>query len=113
VYEICDDEMDDDNDPTNNSAQFDLATQNDLILDGQDPLNYIVSYYESEADAELGVNPLPLLYENLVNPQMIWARVDNDTPDVAGMDTSICYAVAPLTLQVNPLPVFDLEDSYI
>ncbi|MCK8482404.1 hypothetical protein, partial [Psychroserpens algicola] len=30
VYEICDDEMDDDNDPTNNSAQFDLATQNDL-----------------------------------------------------------------------------------
>ncbi|MCK8482341.1 T9SS type B sorting domain-containing protein, partial [Psychroserpens algicola] len=31
----------------------------------------------------------------------------------AGMDTSICYAVAPLTLQVNPLPVFDLEDSYI
>jgi gliding motility-associated-like protein len=39
--------------------------------------------------------------------------VDNDTPDGLGMDTSICYAVAPLTLQVNPQPVFDLEDSYI
>ncbi|WP_460220002.1 choice-of-anchor L domain-containing protein [Psychroserpens sp. MEBiC05023] len=113
VYEICDDQMDDDNDPTNNSAQFDLTTQNDFILDGQDPANYIVSYYASEADAELGVNPLPFLYENLVNPQVIWARVDNDTPDGAGMDTSICYAVASLTLQVNPLPVFDLEDSYI
>jgi gliding motility-associated-like protein len=113
VYEICDDEMDTDNDPTNNSAQFDLITQNDAILDGQDPANYIVSYYASEADAELGVNPLPFLYENLVNPQVIWARVDNDTPDVAGMDTSICYAVASLTLEVNPLPVFDLEDSYI
>uniref|UniRef100_UPI00262431E8 T9SS type B sorting domain-containing protein n=3 Tax=uncultured Psychroserpens sp. TaxID=255436 RepID=UPI00262431E8 len=113
VYEICDDEMDDDNDPTNNSAQFDLSTQNDLILDGQDPANYIVSYYASEADAELGVNPLPFLYENLVNPQVIWARVDNDTPDGAGMDTSICYAVAELTLQVNPQPVFDLDDSYI
>ncbi|MEM5565850.1 T9SS type B sorting domain-containing protein, partial [Psychroserpens sp. AS72] len=124
LYEICDDEMDDDNDPTNNSAQFDLTLVTDLVdldpdsvqaqvLDGQDPANYIISYYETEADAELGVNPLPFLYENLVNPQVIWARVDNDTPDVAGMDTSICYAVAPLTLEVNPLPVFDLEDSYI
>uniref|UniRef100_UPI002629B65E T9SS type B sorting domain-containing protein n=1 Tax=uncultured Psychroserpens sp. TaxID=255436 RepID=UPI002629B65E len=113
VFEICDDEMDDDNDPSNNSAQFDLEQQNSAILDGQDPANYIVTYYASEADAELAVNPLPTLYENLVNPQVIWARVDNDTPDGSGMDTSICYAVAPLTLQVNPLPVFDLEDSYI
>ncbi|WP_028873240.1 T9SS type B sorting domain-containing protein, partial [Psychroserpens burtonensis] len=113
LYEICDDEMDADNDPSNNSAQFDLAIQNQALLDAQDPANYIVSYYASEADAALGVNALPLLYENLVNPQVIWARVDNDTPDVAGMDTSICYAVAALTLQVNPLPVFDLEDSYI
>jgi gliding motility-associated-like protein len=124
LYEICDDEMDDDNDPTNNSAQFDLTPVTNAIdldpesvqaqvLDGQDPANYIISYYETEADAELGVNPLPFLYENIVNPQTIWARVDNDTPDMAGMDTSICYAVAPLTLEVNPLPVFDLEDSYI
>ena len=117
LYEICDDEMDDDNDPTNNSAQFDLETQNATILDGQDPGNYIVSYYASEVDAALGVNPLPLLYENLdtppMNPQVIWARVDNNTPDIAGLDTSICYAVAPLTLQVNPLPVFDLEERYI
>ncbi|MFD2915169.1 T9SS type B sorting domain-containing protein, partial [Psychroserpens luteus] len=124
LYEICDDEMDDDNDPANNSAQFDLTPVTDLVdldldsvqaqvLDGQDPANYSISYYETEVDAELGVNPLPFLYENLVNPQIIWARVDNDTLDVAGMDTSICYAVAPLTLEVNPLPVFDLEDSYI
>jgi gliding motility-associated-like protein len=128
LYEICDDEMDDDNDPTNNSAQFDLtlvAVAADLdpdsiqaqILDGQDPANYILSYYASEVDAELGVNPLPLLYENLetppMNPQVIWGRVDNNTLDISGLDTSICYAVAPLTLQVNPLPVFDLEDSYI
>jgi gliding motility-associated-like protein len=44
---------------------------------------------------------------------VIWARVDNDITDASGMDTSICYAVAALTLQVNPLPVFDLEDDYI
>src|SRR5690606_20793537 len=75
--------------------------------------NYIVSYYASEMNAELAVEPLPLTYENITTPQqIIYARVDNDTPDVAGADTSICYAITPLTLQVNLLPIFDLEDSY-
>ncbi|NRD21597.1 T9SS type B sorting domain-containing protein, partial [Winogradskyella eckloniae] len=31
---------------------------------------------------------------------------------VTGNDTSICYAIAEVILQVNPLPEFDLEDSY-
>ncbi|WP_229720453.1 choice-of-anchor L domain-containing protein [Winogradskyella helgolandensis] len=114
VYETCDDEMETDGDPTNDSAQFDLTTRDAEVLDGQDPLNYIVSYYETQDDADLNVNPLPTLYENITNPQVIYARVDNDTPDgTTGNDTSICYAVAEITLQVNPLPEFNLEDSYI
>jgi gliding motility-associated-like protein len=202
LEEICDDQMDDDNDLSNNSAQFDLTVVTDVgvldassvqaqVLDGQDPANYIVTYYETEMDAELGVNPLPLLYENIINPQVIYVRVDNDTPgagllnldlgsvtvaldfngdgnpdtididgdgvfdliDVDGdnvsdgfdtdgdglidfidldgdgfgdlvdlnndgsidnlIDTSTCYALASLTLQVNPLPVFGLDESYI
>ncbi|WP_152611402.1 T9SS type B sorting domain-containing protein, partial [Psychroserpens mesophilus] len=202
LEEICDDQMDDDGDLSNNSAQFDLTPVTDAadldpasvqaqVLDGQDPANYIVTYYETEMDAELGVNPLPFLYENIVNPQVIYVRVDNDTQgaallnldlttltvgldfngdgtidtidtdgdgvfdliDVDGdnvsdgfdtdldglidfidldgdslgdlvdldndgivdnaFDSSICYAVAPLTLQVNPLPVFELDASYI
>ena len=202
LEEICDDQMDDDGDLSNNSAQFDLTPVTDAadldpesvqaqVLDGQDPANYIVSYYETEMDAELGVNPIPFLYENITNPQVIYVRVDNDTQgaallnldlttltagldfngdgtvdtidtngdgvfdliDVDGdnvsdgfdtdmdglidfidldgdglgdlvdldndgvvdnaFDSSICYAVAPLTLQVNPLPVFELDESYI
>ncbi len=81
VYEVCDDDMETDGDPSNDSVQFDLATQDADILDGQDPSNYIVSYYATEVDANLNVNPLPLLYENLSNPQVIYARVDNNTPD--------------------------------
>ncbi len=191
IYEECDDNMETDGDPTNDSVQFDLTTQDAEVLDGQDPINYSVSYFATEADANLNVNPLPTLYENVVNPQMIYARVDNNTltvipialdvtalttgldlnadgtidtydtdadgvfdlVDVDGdglsdaidtnadgiaeyvdidgdglgdpvdlnndgifdneQDGSICYAVSELTLQVNPLPAFNLEDSYI
>jgi gliding motility-associated-like protein len=108
VYELCDDNMETDGDTSNDSVQFDLASQNAQVLDGQDPLNYTVSYYATALEADTGDNPLPVLYENTVNPQVIYVRVDNDTtPD------SICYAVAELTLVVNPLPEFDLEDSYL
>ncbi len=124
LLETCDDEMEFDGDPSNDSAQFDLTPVTDVadlvpgsvqaeVLDGQDPAGYTVSYYASEADAALGQDPLPFLYENLVNPQVIWARVDNDTEAADGTDSSICYAVAPVTLQVNPMPSFDLEDSYV
>ncbi|WP_430467643.1 T9SS type B sorting domain-containing protein [Winogradskyella ouciana] len=191
VYEECDDNMETDGDPSNDSVQFDLSTQDAQVLDGQDPADYIVSYYATEADANLNVNPLPNLYENITNPQVIYARVDNNTltvvpialdltalttgldldadgtvdtydtdadgtfdlidvdgdglsdgidnnadglfefVDVDGdgvgdpvdlnndgtfdnqQDGSICFAVAPLTLQVNPLPEFDLDDSYV
>ncbi|MCQ8140320.1 hypothetical protein, partial [Vibrio parahaemolyticus] len=90
-------------DTTDDSAQFDLTTRDPEVLDGQDVQNYVVTYYETQEEADLKVNPLPTLYENIVNPQVIYARVDNDTPDGTGNDTSICYEVAPLTLQVNPL----------
>ena len=107
IYEQCDDNVETDGDASNDSVQFDLSTQDAQVLDGQDPVNYQVSYYQSQEDADLGVNPLPTLYENLSNPQQIWARVDNNTTA-----ESICYAVAPLTLQVNPLPVFTIEMQY-
>jgi len=112
LYETCGEAMDTDADPTNDSAQFDLSTQDPEVLDGQGAMDYSVSYYVDQAAAELGEDPLPLLYENLVNPQVIWARVDNDTPAGDGTDSSVCYEVAALTLQVNPLPVFDLGESY-
>ena len=61
----------------------------------------------------MGVNPLPTLYENTSNPQVIYARVDNDTPDGNGADSSICYAVTELTLVVEPIPAFTLDDAYV
>ena len=102
-YVICDNLADNDGFGT-----FDLSSQNDELLDGQDPLNFTVTYYETEIDAETGTNALPNSYENISNPQVIYARVDNDTTADAQ-----CYATTTLTLLVNLLPEFDLEDSYL
>jgi gliding motility-associated-like protein len=102
-YIICDNLADNDGFGT-----FDLSTQNEFLLDGQDPANFIITYYETEIDAENGINPLANSYENTTNAQVIYARVDNDTT----VDTQ-CYATTSLTLIVNLLPEFDLEDSYL
>ncbi|UAB74495.1 T9SS type B sorting domain-containing protein [Mesoflavibacter sp. SCSIO 43206] len=117
TYYECDDNIEFDGNPANDSVQFDLSSQDAAVLMGQDPANYITSYYETLADAEAATNPLPLLYENISNPQVIYVRVDNDTmvDDGTGtmVDSSVCYEIATITLEVNPLPVVDLEDNYL
>ncbi|WP_044399153.1 T9SS type B sorting domain-containing protein [Lacinutrix sp. Hel_I_90] len=119
VYEVCDDNMVFGTNPANDTVQFDLATQNPLVLDGQDPTIYTVSYYANQGDADAATNPLPLNYTNTINPQVIIVRVDNDTmvddgTGTGGMiDSSNCYDTAEVTLQVNPLPAFNLEDTYV
>ena len=102
-YIICDNLSDNDG-----LGTFDLSTQNEEVLDGQDATNFTVTYYDNEFDAEAGTNALPNSYDNTSNSQVIYARVDNDTTA-----DSQCYAVASLTLIVNVLPEFDLEDTYL
>jgi gliding motility-associated-like protein len=102
-YTLCDNIGDNDG-----IARFDLSTQDMFVLDGQDPNIYGVTYYETQADADLGVNALSTLYENIQNPQVIYARVD----DVTATNT-ICYATTNITLNVNQLPEFSLDDFYV
>ena len=100
---ICDDP----NTANDGLAQFNLTDLDAQILDGQDPVNFTVTYYANEEDAEASVNPLPTSFENTENPQVIFARVDNDTTA-----DDQCYDIAQATLLVNLLPEFTLEDSY-
>jgi gliding motility-associated-like protein len=102
VYEICDNVNDNDG-----LGQFDLATQSAAILDGQDVNDFSVSYHASMEDAMSDQTPLPLLYENLSNPQVIYARVSNV------VSPQECFSVAPLTLQVNLLPEIGIRDRYV
>ncbi|WP_417200036.1 T9SS type B sorting domain-containing protein [Bizionia sp.] len=108
-FALCDDNMEFDNDPTNDSVGFDLVSQNPLVLDGQDPTNFTVSYYTSQTDADFATNAIDtsVPFENTVNPQVIYVRVDNDTT----VD-DICYDTTTMTLIVDPIPAFTLEDSY-
>ena len=116
-YTICDDNVETDNDPTNDRVLFDLSTQDAFVLNGQDPANYLVRYFASQNDADLDQFELPNFYENTVNPQVIFARVDNNTQiiDHTGtlVDSSVCYETASLILKVNPLPYIDIDDEYV
>ena len=100
---ICDDP----NTANDGIAQFNLTDLDAQILDGQDPVNFTVSYYANEADAEASINALPTNFENTENPQTIFVRVDNDTT----LDDQ-CYDITEATLIVNLLPEFTLEDNY-
>jgi gliding motility-associated-like protein len=116
-FALCDDNVETDNDPTNDSVLFDLTTQDSFVLNGQDPTNYLVRYFASQIDADLDQFELPSFYQNTVNPQVIFARVDNNTQiiDATGtlVDSSVCYETAPLILKVNPLPYIDIDDEYV
>ena len=88
--------------------EFNLSDLDEQVLDGQDPANFTVTYYATLEDAEAFVNALPINFENTSNPQVIYARVDNDTTD-----DSQCYDIIQATLLVNLLPEFILPENYL
>ncbi|WP_232730370.1 T9SS type B sorting domain-containing protein [Lacinutrix sp. Bg11-31] len=109
LYQVCDDTMEFDNDTTNDMVEFDLATQNPFVLDGQDPLNYTVTYYDNQVDADAGTNPLPFTYTNTVNPQVIIVRVDNDIPGTLNLDLT----TLTVGLDVNGDGTIDTIDTTV
>ncbi|MGJ8591629.1 MAG: gliding motility-associated C-terminal domain-containing protein [Aquaticitalea sp.] len=89
--EVCDDASGD------GFEAFDLTTNDINILNGQDPMDYTVAYYATEADANAETSPLVSPYTNVTNPQTIWARVDSS----GALD---CYSVVSFDLIVSPPP---------
>ena len=87
-------------------AEFDLLNQEllDEILGGQNPLGYQLDFYGTLENAELEIAPLPINYVNVINPQIIYARVTNITSD--------CYDITEVILKVELIPEVVLEPSY-
>lgn len=93
----------------NNPTDYDLEADaiNLEILGIQDPTQFVVSYYDSIDNAMTGDNPLPKVYENTINPQIIYARVTN-----TANNRPECFEIVELALKVEQLPVIELEPEY-
>ncbi|WP_178989174.1 DUF7619 domain-containing protein [Winogradskyella schleiferi] len=90
-YILCDDGFND------GSAEFDLTQKDAEILQGQDPVNFMVGYYLSEIDALNNTNQLASPFTNFTNPQTIFASViENSTGN---------FDITNFDLIVNPGPV--------
>ncbi len=102
LFQICDDTTPD------GFTEFDLDSLYSTIVAGAP--NLIVSYYLTEVDAEAGtVSPLSSPYTNTINPELIWARVEDD---IAG-----CYGIFVIELNVisliagAPTPLFECDQT--
>ena len=75
LFQICDDNSPD------GFAVFDLDSQNNDIatVGGIFNPDLTVTYHLTQADAEAGTIPsLTSPYTNIVNPEFIWVRVEDD-----------------------------------
>ncbi len=79
---------------------------NTTILNGQDPLQYGVSYHDNPTDAGTGNNPLPQPYTVTVSPMTIYARVQSNS-DPSCFDTTDFEIIldVPPAINMNPAPL--------
>lgn len=96
IIQLCDDNGD-------GIEQFDLSTMDAFFLNGNDPSDYSISYHFSSEDAMNDISPLPILYQNLTNPQVIFVRIFELA--TGNFETN------ELTLEVVSAPVFPADLS--
>ena len=91
-------------DGTGNAA-FDLAAHDGNILDGQNPEDYTVSYYETEADAEAGTNAIDTSTLYTSSTQTIFGRVESNI-------SFDCYSTTSFDLIVKTLPSTSFTEDF-
>lgn len=75
---------------------FDLTVNDAAIIGPQNPVGLVVTYYESQADAEIGINFIANPESYLSAGQTIFARIE----DISSGD----YQTGPFELIINPTP---------
>lgn len=90
-------------DPSDDYSTFDLTQNEPIITAGVPDLS--VLYYQTQADAMAGVNPFafPTTFNNTENPQLIWARAQND---VTG-----CFDITSFQVVVSDANVVYIPDA--
>ena len=90
---LCDDN-------TDGFGIFDLSASSEELLNGLDPSDFTITYYEAEDDAQNGLNAIvtPYNYTNTTAfNQFVWVRIENSA--------TACYNVGSIELIINELPV--------
>ena len=96
LFQICDDTSPD------GFTEFDLDSLYPTIVAGAP--NLTVNYYLTELDAEAGiVSPLSSPYTNTINPELIWARVEDDITGCYGTFVIELNVISPLAGTPTPL----------
>ena len=92
AYTLCDT-----TNPGDQIEEFDLFSQIDLITQMQSGL--IVTFHESDLEAQQGINDLPQFYTNNASSpaQTLHVRVENEQTG--------CFVVTTMDIRVEPLPV--------
>ncbi|MEH1009581.1 CUB protein, partial [Winogradskyella sp. ECml5-4] len=93
--EVCDEDND-------GFAEFDLEIRTVEITNGESDV--VITYHETQTDAEMGDNPITGLYTNIVaNNQIIYVRSENT---ITG-----CYSLTENTLEliVHPAPEVPID----
>lgn len=93
-------------DPENDAVEIFDLTQNDLaIIGGQNPANYNVFYFISQADADANEQALPAAgYTNQINPQTIYARLES-------AENPACFTTTSFKITALPTPIMETEDE--
>jgi gliding motility-associated-like protein len=79
---------------------FDLSTSSEELLNGLDPNDFTITYYEAEDDAENALNAIvtPYNYTNTTAfNQFVWVRIENNI--------TACYNLGSIELIINELPI--------
>ncbi len=104
-YMLCD--TNNDGDDSNGLTNFNLSSINPQILGTQSNFQYIVRYYETQANADNRINQLPNNYQTSTpNSQTVIARIEH----VLNVD---CFDTTSLELITNALPIInDMVDFH-
>lgn len=98
-------------------AVFDLTVNNTIILGGQNPADFTVTYYETETEAVavVGVGEIDtnVLYQNtFINTQVIYVRVEENATGNYVANTSVTLnVISSPVLPSDPLIYAQCEDS--
>lgn len=86
--------------PGSNSADFNIESQTSLILGGQSPSLYKVSYYTNLNDAVTGINPIDTSIPFTTGNTTLYTRVQTITDPT-------CFSTVSFDLIVIPTPTVD------